>query len=250
MSKIFFKFTLSIGPHKQTSRLQTMCKPKETPLNGSYTALPNSTTDDQTHSTLSLIPTQSHRRKVLRFVILLTLVLCSAAFALGLVLGLTLRPHDIKVYVSEATIKEFDLIGNDTVHCKLEMAMLFKNPNKRASVHYKSIYATSHYEGDEFGSVMLPKFHQGHNSIRAFNPVFEGMSAMSVDWRREEFYKRKEEGFVDVEVKACAWIKYKIGLFETKKRMAFIVCGLNRVALAVNDTRVGGFRGTRCDVNL
>ena len=99
--------------------------------------------------------------------------------------------------------------------------------------------------------MVFPKFRQGHESTRTLYPVFDGKSAMSVYGRREEFYKRKEEGFVDVELKSYAWVKYKIGFFKTKKRMAFIRCGLARVVLVTNEThRVGGFRGTRCVVDL
>lgn len=133
--------------------------------------------------------------------------------------------------------------------------MDFRNPNKRASVRYKSIEAVSIYDGNMFGSVRLPKFHQGCDSSKMFDLVLEGKSAMPMNWRPEEFYREKEKGSVDLEVRAFTRIKYKIGCFKTKKRFTTIVCGMNRVslALATNETSGGstgwgGFRDTRCGV--
>lgn len=90
--------------------------------------------------------------------------------------------------------------------------------------------------------------------------MVEGKSAVPMNWRLEEFYRVKEKGFVDLEVRAFTRIKYKIGFFKTKKRFTMIVCGMNRVALALatatNGTSYGsrtagwgGFRSTRCCVS-
>lgn len=101
-----------------------------------------------------------------------------------------------------------------------------------------------------FGSVRLNKFKQAHESIKTFDVEFEGKFALPTNWRVEEFYEAKEKGFVDVEVRVYSRIKYKIGWLKTKKRSLMAICGLNRVALASNESfGVGGeFRGTRCAV--
>lgn len=202
-----------------------MSKTKELLDIGAYNVLPSST--DKIHN-----PRPSSRSRVLRFVIPVTLALCSAAFVLGLVVGFTHHPHDIKVYISKVKIKEFDFINNKTVNYKVEMMIHFRNPNRRASVRYKSIHATGYHEGNRFGPVVIPKFHQGPSSVNAFHEIFEGKTTMPVS--SEEFHSGKEHGFIDLQVEAYTRIKYKIGLFETRKHTVMIMCGLNRIALANN----------------
>ncbi|XP_020249474.1 uncharacterized protein LOC109826868 [Asparagus officinalis] len=190
------------------------------------------------------------RRKILRFVVVVPAA-ALLAFALGLHAGFALHPKNLHVFVSQAELKRFSLVGNRTVHSKLDAAIVFRNPNKWARVRYKPVHATGFYEKSTFGSVRLGKSKQARDSIKTFDVELEGESAMPVNWRVGEFYEAKEKGFADVEVRVYSRIRYKIGWLKTRKRSLVAICGLNGVALASNESfggGGGGFRGTRCDV--
>ncbi|XP_058087793.1 NDR1/HIN1-like protein 3 [Magnolia sinica] len=168
-----------------------------------------------------------------------------------LVLWLVFRPSKMKVYVRSATLTEFDLITNNTLHYNLTLDVVIRNPNKRIGIYYDRLEAKAYYEGERFAYSPLPAFYQGHKNTTNLRPVFVG----DVPIRLEnsdvvDFNREKGEGFFSIDVEIYARIRFKIGSVKTKRFKPDFECEL-KVPLTTNGSSSAvGFIGTKCDVDF
>ncbi|XP_058087909.1 NDR1/HIN1-like protein 10 [Magnolia sinica] len=169
----------------------------------------------------------------------------------ALVLWLIYRPSKMRVFVGSATLTEFNLTNNNTLHHNLALDVAIRNPNKRISFYYDKLEATAYYEGERFSYAPLPTFYQGHKNTTDLHPVFSGQVAIPLKSSGVvDFNSEKEEGFFSINVKIYAKIRFKIGPLKTNHYKPDFECKL-KVPLKMNgSSSTVEFTGTKCDVDF
>lgn len=166
---------------------------------------------------------------------------------LALVLWLVLRPNEIKVYVTTASLTQFNLTtpGNNLQY-NLSTVVTIRNPNKRVGLYYDYLEATADYEGERFDRTTLPSFYQGHKNTTTLYPAFSGRSVIdlsSSDVR--DFELQRQAGTFDVKLRLWGRIRFKIGSsFKTSRTTLKIKCSL-AIPYGANGRT---FSETKCDV--
>ncbi|WP_204902292.1 hypothetical protein, partial [Escherichia coli] len=97
-------------------------------------------------------------------------------------------------------------------------------------------------------------FYQGHKTTNELNPVFNGQQVILLGAdKTNELNKEKNSRVYDIDVKLYLRVRFKLGVFKTKKLKPKIHCDLH-VPLTVSSNGAspdgGGFQTTKCDWDL
>ncbi|KAJ3707636.1 hypothetical protein LUZ61_011341 [Rhynchospora tenuis] len=175
---------------------------------------------------------------ILSIVILLGIVV--------LVLWLVLRPNEIKVHATSASLKQFTL-SNGSLDYDLDVNISIRNPNRRIGLYYDYIEAQAYYDDSRFGfDNSLQTFYQGHKNTSYIEPVFKGKNALVGDSIASTYNKEKSDGYYNIEVKVRPKLRLKIWIFKIKHIKPKVSCDLK---VPVPGTS-GSFKETKCDVDF
>ncbi|KAJ8615428.1 hypothetical protein MRB53_034800 [Persea americana] len=226
-----------------------MAEAKQVPLNGAYYGPP--------------IPPQQnnhpHRPRhhccgpccilttLIKIIVTIIVILGIAA----LVLWLIYRPQSMKVYVSHASLTQFNLTNDNMLNYNLTVDISFRNPNKKIGFYYDKLEARAYYDGNRFHSVMLPSFYQGHKTTTDHKGVvFYGQKFIGLDGSdREDFNLEKAAGSFEIDVEIYTRMRFKIGSLKTNRYKPKFECEL-RLPLRNESSPVSVFGGTKCDVDF
>ncbi|CAH9079907.1 unnamed protein product [Cuscuta europaea] len=182
-------------------------------------------------------------------------LICTAVVIFGVlvvVLWLLFRPNQLKFYVDEATLTQFDLPPtNNTLHYDLAVNMSIRNPNKRIGVYYDSIEASAFYKGKRLSTQEnVATFYQGHKNTTSFKiQPFRGSQVVSINaGDRASYDEEKKAGAYEIDVKLRMKLRLKLGRWmKIGKGKTRIECNL-KVPLkpAASSTK---FEKTRCDLD-
>jgi hypothetical protein len=162
-----------------------------------------------------------------------------------LVLWLVLRPNEIKVHATSASLTQFSL-ANGSLQYNLDVNMSIRNPNKRIGLYYDYIEAQTYYDGSRFGfDDSLKAFYQGHKNTSYIEPVFNGKNALVGDSVTSTYNKETSDGYYNIELKVRPTMRLKIWIFKIKHIKPKINCNLK---VPVPGTS-GSFSDTKCDVD-
>lgn len=164
-----------------------------------------------------------------------------------LVLWLVFRPNELKVYVTSASLTQFNLANNSNLQYNLSLDMAFRNPNKHIGIYYDYIEARAIYDGSRFGFNQLPTFYQGHKNTTDLYPLFQGQGLVLGDSVRSTYDREKGEGFYYVDVKLYTRLRLKVTFLKIRVRPE-ITCTL-RLPVPGKGGSIAVFEGTRCDVD-
>jgi hypothetical protein len=131
-----------------------------------------------------------------------------------LIFWLIFRPRNVKFYVTEASLTQFNFTAgkNTTLHYNLALNMSVRNSNKKFGIHYDTIEATAYYEDQRFGTDTLPPFYQGHKNTSFLNPVFVGQQLVLLGTDQlSQFNAEKLAGVYTIDVKLYLRIRLKFG---------------------------------------
>ncbi|KAK7271189.1 hypothetical protein RJT34_26876 [Clitoria ternatea] len=163
---------------------------------------------------------------------------------------LALRPSNVKFYITNATLTQFNLTTNNTLYYNLKLNITVRNPNKHITVHYKGITAIAWYKDNEIARISLTPFDQGHKNTTFLEADFEGQSV--VDLKAKQLGEYKQETSVgiynDLAVDLDLRIKAKFGFMG--KSSSFnpptVQCRRLRVSMISNGISSPPFSVTKC----
>ncbi|GFQ03427.1 protein yls9 [Phtheirospermum japonicum] len=160
---------------------------------------------------------------------------------------LIFRPNTVKFHASDATLTEFNLSNNNTLHFNLALNLTIRNPNRRIGIYYDRIEARAFYQGQRFSTYDLQTFYQGHKSTNYASAVFRGQHVVMLGNRELSSYNSdRSAGAFPIDVKLYLRIRLKFGFVKSMRVKPNIDCDL-RVPLSQNGTVSGVYEPTRCD---
>ena len=196
--------------------------------------------------------------------ILILKILAAIIFLIGLVnliLWVVINPRKMKVYVADASLTEFSLTNDNTLHYNLRLNFTVRNPNKRMGFRYVAIEGGAYDGGEKFDSGNLVSFYQPPKTTTGLDTWFSGAKKLSLSWDEVEgFEEQKSSGFYPIDVKIRVYSSIKLGKIHMGDFKVKIKCGLKvpllssssgdgkSLALSTND--VAGFKTTQCHVDF
>jgi hypothetical protein len=199
-------------------------------------------------------PTQSYHRHgrgrgcgccacLLKLIVSFVIIIGLAA----LIFWLIFRPTTIKFYVTDASLTEFNLNGNNTLQYNLALNITVRNPNKKIGIYYDTIEARAYYDDQRLDTEYLTPFYQGHKTTSSLNAVFVGQQLVLPGTDElSQLNAEKTAGLYTVDVKLYLRIRFKVGKVKTGRFKPEVKCDLK---LPLSSTAVG-FESTKCDVDF
>ncbi|KAF7822198.1 NDR1/HIN1-like protein 10 [Senna tora] len=159
------------------------------------------------------------------------------------------HPSNVKFYVTEASLTQFNLSSNNTLSYNFRVNITVRNPNKHITVSYRSITAIAWYKKRAFAWVSLAPFVQGQKNTSILQPaVFEGQRVIPLKPRHVAEYNKETQAGVyeNVVVDLDVRVKAKYGRIKgVSFRPPVVQCRL-RVPLVSNGTSASPFNVTKC----
>ncbi|XP_021289302.1 NDR1/HIN1-like protein 10 [Herrania umbratica] len=178
-------------------------------------------------------------------------IIITAVVVIGLavlIFWLIFRPNKVKFHVTDASLTEFNLTTNNTLHYNLAVNITVRNPNKRIGIYYDRIEARAYYEDQRFDTLNLTPFYQGHKNTSFLNPVFRGehLVMLGAD-ETSKFNEEKTSGIYSIDVKLYLRIRFKVGKVKTGRFKPKISCDLKVPLSSADGSLAGAPETTRCD---
>ncbi|TKY44818.1 YLS9 protein [Spatholobus suberectus] len=171
-------------------------------------------------------------------------------FILSMILFyIIVSPSSVKFHVTDASLTQFNLTSNNTLYYNFKVNITARNPSNNIIVYYRRIAAIAWYKDNDFGSVSLTPFDQGHKNTTFLQAVFEGQSVIRL--KPEQLGEHKEETSVgiynDLAVDLDLTIRAKFGRFNSDRfDPPFVQCRSLRVPLISNGKLAPPFSVTKC----
>ncbi|KAL0309443.1 UNVERIFIED_CONTAM: NDR1/HIN1-like protein 2 [Sesamum calycinum] len=159
---------------------------------------------------------------------------------------LVFRPNTVKFYATDASLTQFNLNNNSTLHFNLALNLTIRNPNRRIGIYYDKIEALAFYQGQRFSSVDLQPFYQGKKSTDYLNAEFRGQNIVLLGNKEMSNYNDdRTSGMYDIDVKLYMRIRLKFWFVKSTKVKPKIDCDL-KIPLSSNGTTSGVYESKRC----
>lgn len=163
---------------------------------------------------------------------------------------LIVRPNAVKVHVTDATLTQFNYTNNNSnLNYNLALNITIRNPNRRLGIYYDSIEARALYHDARVDSIILDPFYQGHKTTHFLNPSFKGQKVVVLSSDQSlELNKEKDSGVYEIDVKMYLKVRFKLGVFKTRKMKPKITCELRVPLNSGGGSPAGGsFEAIKCD---
>ncbi|KAK7271190.1 hypothetical protein RJT34_26877 [Clitoria ternatea] len=167
-----------------------------------------------------------------------------------IIFWIVISPSNLKFHVTDATLKQFNLITtNNTLYYNLKVNITVRNPNNNIIVYYRRITAIAWYKDNDFASITLTPFDQGHKNTTFLEAKFEGQSVIKLKAKQLGEYKQETSVGIynDLAVDLDLRIRAKYGRFKSGRFDPPIVqCRRLRVPLVSNGNSAPPFSVTKC----
>ncbi|KAK7314667.1 hypothetical protein VNO77_33194 [Canavalia gladiata] len=176
---------------------------------------------------------------VLMFILMLLLI----------IFWIVISPSSVKFHVTDATLTQFNLTTNNTLHYNLKVNITVRNPNNNVKVYYRAITAIAWYKDNDIGLVSLTPFDQGHKNTTFLQAVFIGQSVIKLQAKQLDEYKEETSVGIynDLAVDLDLTIRAKFGRFRSSHYNPPIVqCRRLKVPLISNAKTTPPFSVTKC----
>ncbi|KAK7271188.1 hypothetical protein RJT34_26875 [Clitoria ternatea] len=172
-------------------------------------------------------------------------------FILALIIfWVAISPSSVKFHITNATLTQFNLITtNNTLYYNLKVNITVRNPNNNIIVYYRGITAIAWYKDNDFASITLTPFDQGHKNTTFLEAKFEGHSVIKLKAKQLGEYKQETSVGIynDLAVDFDLRIRAKYGKVKSSRFNPPIVqCGRLRVPLVSNGKSTPPFSVTKC----
>ncbi|KAH7512239.1 NDR1/HIN1-like protein 3 [Ziziphus jujuba] len=181
-------------------------------------------------------------------ILIAIVVLLALAF---FIFWLVVRPQKMKLHVTEASLTNFNLTADNTLHYDLALNVSIRNPNKKLGIYNDNIEARAIYEGARFDTEVFRNLGlQKKKTTKDLSVVFRGQQLVNLNSKKiAKFNEQKATGVFDIDVKSYLRIRLRLGDFITGDFKPKIKCDL-KVPLTTNGVSAGTFKKTKCDVDF
>ncbi|KAL0928841.1 hypothetical protein M5K25_000765 [Dendrobium thyrsiflorum] len=191
-------------------------------------------------------PPNDHFRRLLTIAIRAFIAFCVAFGLAILILWLVFRPQKMRIAVSSASLRRFDLTsssGTRFLSFDLSANLTFRNPNTRAGIYYDWLEADADFDGMRLGTAGLPAFYQARKETREVLAVFQGRLEIGTPSGSEVEYQRDNAtGVFSVDLWIFGRVRYKFGSAVTRRYIMRAVCPaklpLGKVGFSYTDCKV------------
>ncbi|TKY44815.1 YLS9 protein [Spatholobus suberectus] len=155
----------------------------------------------------------------------------------------------VKFHVTDASLAQFNLTSNNTLYYNFKVNITARNPSSNTIV-YSRIKAIAWYKDNDFGSVSLTPFDQGHKNTTFLQAVFAGHSVIKLKPKQLGEYKEETSVGIynDLAVDLDLTIRAKFGRFRRRRfNPPFVQCRRLRVPLISNGKTAPPFSVTKCE---
>jgi len=166
-----------------------------------------------------------------------------------LIFWLIFRPTNVKFYVTDASLTEFSLTGNNTLQYNLAVNITVRNPNRKIGIYYDTIEARALYGDQRFDTETLTPFYQGHKTTSYLSTVFSGQHVVIGSDELTQFNEEKTAGVYSVDVDLYLRIRFKVGKLKTGRVKPEVKCDL-KVPLSSTGNSAVAFESTKCDIDF
>lgn len=166
-----------------------------------------------------------------------------------LIFWLIFRPTNVKFYVTDASLTEFSLTGNNTLQYNLAVNITVRNPNRKIGIYYDTIEARAYYGDQRFDMETLTPFYQGHKNTSYLSAVFSGQQVVLGSDQLTQFNAEKIAGVYSVDVNLYLRIRFKVGKLKTGRVKPKVKCDL-KVPLSSTGNSAVAFESTKCDIDF
>uniref|UniRef100_A0A1D1ZK44 Uncharacterized protein At1g08160 n=1 Tax=Anthurium amnicola TaxID=1678845 RepID=A0A1D1ZK44_9ARAE len=183
-----------------------------------------------------------------RLIIIGISVLLLVGFA-TFILWLVLRPHLPEFAVTSASVSSFRLSASTQLSADFNLTLSVRNRNKKMGIFYDRVQAAVFYRQDPIAGTSLPPFYQGKGD----STVLPARLAAVAEYVDPDLTKdRAVAGAVDFDVKVMAWVRFRAGVWRTRRHVMRVFCGDVRIGFSNSTAVVGSLVGQpkRCQVDL
>ncbi|XP_061343750.1 NDR1/HIN1-like protein 10 [Gastrolobium bilobum] len=130
-----------------------------------------------------------------------------------------ISPSQVKFYVTEASLMQFNLTNNTTLYYNFKVNITVRNPNKHIIVYYRVIRAIAWYKDNDFAYVSLTPFDQGHKNTSFLQPVvFEGHTLINLTTcQLGEYIEETRAGIYNLAVNLDLTMRMKFGWYKRSR---------------------------------
>lgn len=164
----------------------------------------------------------------------------------ALIFWFLVRPNNLKFYVTDASLTQFNLTTDNTLQYNLDLNLTVRNPNKRIGLYYDTFQVNGYYEGQRFNTQNLTPFYQGHKNTTELSTVFDGQQVLVLgDSEVSNYNSEKSNGYYSIDVQLNLKLRVKMGWIKVGHFKPKINCDLS-----VPSSSGGTFQTTRCKLKL
>ena len=167
-----------------------------------------------------------------------------------LIFWLVVRPQNIKVHVTEATLTRWNYTNN-TLNYDLALNISIRNPNKRIGVYYDAMELRGVYDNLIFESKFIQPFYQGHKNTTVLTPSFEDQKQFLANFDLQGYNEETRTGVYKIDMDLYVRVRFKLGKIKTRSLKPRFLCDLEVPLTNSNGTAVvvgaASFKRTKCD---
>ncbi|XP_043691529.1 NDR1/HIN1-like protein 10 [Telopea speciosissima] len=193
---------------------------------------------------------QRRRATFLRRLIIIAIALVVIIGCITFITWLVLRPRVPEFQLDSASVSSFNVSSSDLT-ANWDLAFTVRNPNKKLIVFYDSFDGYVFYGRAQLAETSLPPFYQGKRNQTTVQAKFAAASTYVNDYVASSIAADRSQGAVSFNVRLVTWVRFKSGLWRTRRHWMSVLCRNVRVSFSSN-SRVGSLSGgsRECDVYL
>ncbi|CAK9150476.1 unnamed protein product [Ilex paraguariensis] len=187
-------------------------------------------------------PRKSNLVRCIAIVLLALIVLVGLAV---IIIWLAVKPKRMVYSIEDGSIHGYNLTNNQ-LNATFKFVLRAYNPNTRVSIYYDKIEVTVSYDDTTLAFNSVDPFFQHHRNVTKKGLTLVAQGAALYGSVARDLGLEKSSGKVELELRLKAKIRFKVGVWKSRKRTLRLLCAPLMVPLSSRK----GFTRTLCDVDL
>uniref|UniRef100_A0A5B7AY86 Late embryogenesis abundant protein LEA-2 subgroup domain-containing protein n=1 Tax=Davidia involucrata TaxID=16924 RepID=A0A5B7AY86_DAVIN len=196
-----------------------------------------------------LPPPQAARRrhsKLVRCIAIVLLALIVLVCIVVLTIWLVIKPKRLVYTIEDGSIYGFNLTTKNHLNATFNFVLRSYNPNRRVSIYYDKLEVMVYYSDEVVAFNTVDPFFQPHRNVTRLGvkPVAQDVSMLGSEAR--DLRLEKSAGVVELDILVKAKIRFKVGVWKSRRRTLRILCS----PVTVHFSSSKNFERTFCDIDL
>ncbi|KAL8201787.1 hypothetical protein R6Q57_010934 [Mikania cordata] len=165
------------------------------------------------------------------------------------IIWLVLRPKVPQFRVDTLSLTNFNITSNSMISGNWNAGVTVRNPNSKITLYYDHVEAAVFYKFRSIAMTMLPPFAQGKKNETVVRATFASSSEYFDN--PKEINGDRARGTVDFNLRMVARVRFKAGVWWTRRRILRIYCPDLSVGVSANSSAGSMTGGSKhCRVGL